>query len=102
MDSDDERDDLEELIAEFSAEDPAFPAALAAAEERLAIMTRLKAAQPRSECVSRLRPPRRGHLARLLDVAQPQPLWGRATAFTCVLRLHSSTPCRTRTCDLRA
>jgi DNA-binding XRE family transcriptional regulator len=45
MDSDDERDDLEELIAEFSAEDPAFPVALAAAEERLAIMTRLKAAR---------------------------------------------------------
>ena len=45
MDSDDERDDLKELIAEFSAKDPAFPVALAAAEERLAIMTRLKAAR---------------------------------------------------------
>jgi hypothetical protein len=34
-DSEDERDDLEALIAEFSAADPTFPAALAAAEERL-------------------------------------------------------------------
>ena len=45
MSDDDERDDLEALIAEFSAEDPAFPLALAAAEERLAIMRRLKAAR---------------------------------------------------------
>ena len=45
MSDDDERDDLEALIAEFSAANPAFPLALAAAEERLAIMRRLKAAR---------------------------------------------------------
>jgi ribosome-binding protein aMBF1 (putative translation factor) len=45
MDSDDEPDDLEALIQEFSAADPEFPLALAAAEERLAIMMRLKAAR---------------------------------------------------------
>ncbi len=45
MDSDDERDDLEALIAEWSAADAEFPVPLAAAEERLAIMTRLKAAR---------------------------------------------------------
>jgi hypothetical protein len=33
----DERDDLEALIAEFSAEDPGFPATPAAAEARLAL-----------------------------------------------------------------
>ena len=45
MESEDEPDDVEALIAEFSAADPTFPAALVAAEERLAIMTRLKAAR---------------------------------------------------------
>ena len=45
MNDDDERDDLEDLIAEWSAADPEFPLALAAAEERLAIMRRLKAAR---------------------------------------------------------
>ena len=45
MRNDDERDDLEALIADWSATDPEFPVALAAAEERLAIMTRLKAAR---------------------------------------------------------
>jgi hypothetical protein len=45
MDSDGEGDDLEALIAEFSADDPAFPAALTAAEERLAIMRGIKAAR---------------------------------------------------------
>jgi len=32
MNDDDERDDLEDLIAEWSAADPEFPLALAAAE----------------------------------------------------------------------
>ena len=54
MRNDDERDDLEALIADWSATDPEFPVALAAAEERLAIMTRLEGgaegggAEPRS------------------------------------------------------
>ena len=37
MESEDEPDDVEALIAEFSAADPTFPAALVAAEERLAL-----------------------------------------------------------------
>jgi len=45
MKSEDERDDLEALIAEFSAADPTFPVALAAAEERLELMRRLRAAR---------------------------------------------------------
>ena len=45
MESEDERADLEALIAEFSAADPTFPVALAAAEERLELMRRLKAAR---------------------------------------------------------
>ena len=42
---DDDRDDLEDLIAEFTAQDPEFPAALAAAEERRTLMKRLQAAR---------------------------------------------------------
>ena len=45
MDSEDERDDLDALIAEWSAADPTFPVALAAAEDRLELMGRLRAAR---------------------------------------------------------
>ncbi len=41
----DERDDLEALVAEFTAEDPTFLAALAAAEERRTLMRQLQAAR---------------------------------------------------------
>jgi ribosome-binding protein aMBF1 (putative translation factor) len=40
-----DRDDVEDLIAELTAQDPEFPAALAAAEERRALMMRLQAAR---------------------------------------------------------
>ena len=45
VDLDADRDDVEDLIAEFTAQDPEFPAALAAAEERRALMKRLQAAR---------------------------------------------------------
>jgi len=62
MESEDERDDLEALIAEFSAADPEFPVALAAAEEQLAAVTR-----------------RRGHPARRAEPADPSSAQGRAS-----------------------
>lgn len=40
-----ERDDLEALISQITAKDPEFPALLAAAEERRALMRRLQAAR---------------------------------------------------------
>jgi ribosome-binding protein aMBF1 (putative translation factor) len=45
IDRDDDRDHVEDLIAELTAQDLEFPAALAAAEERRALMKRLQAAR---------------------------------------------------------
>jgi hypothetical protein len=62
MESENERDDLEVLIEEFSAADPEFPRALAAAEERLAMV--------------RCRP---GHPAGPPHPADPTSAQGRAS-----------------------